>query len=92
MVAEFEVGGTFTNEPIRVAWQRRTNKPRNLRPQLVCFTKQTDEGNPYVVPGFWIDSVRKCDCALDAEHYTVTSNGKEYRVGPGGTPFNMPCE
>lgn len=76
----FEACGQYTDAPIRVVWQSRRRKV------LVCFVRQTDDGNPYVVPAFWVDSVRRCDCGR-GEHYRVKSNGQDYQVGPGGQPF-----
>lgn len=75
----FYVDGEDTAKPIELAHRERL---RTRRPVLVCFRKWTDDGNPYVVPAFWVDKVRKCDCGV--LHYHVTSQGHEYLVTPEG--------
>ena len=79
--ASFDVGGVETFQPIVEAHKPRGKSRRKV---LVCFRRQTGEGNPYVVPAFWIDSVRKCDCGV--LHYHVTINGTDYLATPEGHP------
>jgi hypothetical protein len=78
--APFDVAGNPTFEPIAAVHELRKRK---RRPILVCFRRQTDAGNPYVVPAFWVDRCRKCDCGV--LHYFVTVSGTEYSVNPDGT-------
>jgi hypothetical protein len=67
----WDVGGTATDEPIKLAHEQYVRRHRRV---LVCLRKLTDFGNVYTVPAQWCDRI----VARSDGTYTVTADGTDY--------------